>query len=282
MNKKYSLRKYILIFLLLLIIIPLFSCGDDSEYVPPVPGENFVAVDGEHTIVDEDVSSYIVIKNKPNKHGLLTSITMHMIFAKGERTNRIYNYYQFDYYNQNEMIGFDFHIFDSIDGQMRNYGQNFMPYYHLKEKIECFNYRIDYSFSMYNKETLKKEYFEKTINIYEKVIDFGSKEDYENNINDYEIEVVDNTNVKEDFYRYQINLTRKEEGVGHIDMQVFVELGDGSIIPYLGLYHYSMEYKTYNSISDETLLKNYKILKFYFKIIEYNNDGSINNYTYKI
>lgn len=283
MNIKF-IKKYLLIFLLLVLLTPLFSCDERIKYNPPTPDEieNFKRVEGTHTIIDEDVSSYVVIRNKPSKNGILTSITLYMDFAKGERTNRLYKYYQFDYYDKNDKFGYDYHIFDSIDGQIRKYGQNFMPYYHLENLIKYFQYQIKYKYEMYNKETHQKDLFEKEINICENIIEFGNKDDYQDKSSEYEIIITDNTITKEDFYRYQVTIRKINDGIGHFDMQCYVELEDGNIIPYLGIYHYNLDYKKFQSVSDEELSKEYKIKNFYFRIIENNLNNNNVEYTYKI
>ena len=80
-NKKF-LKKYMYFLLIGLVLFVTFianGCGENIEYTPPTPDEveNFQKISGSHTIVDEDVSSYILIKNRPYKDELLYSMENH-------------------------------------------------------------------------------------------------------------------------------------------------------------------------------------------------------------
>ena len=142
------MKKYWIIILLLLCM--LAGCGREEDYEPmkPEDREGFEKISAEHTIIDEDVSTYLLIKNKPFNDQLLYSITLYMNFEKGNRTSRYHEYYQMDYYLENDVFGTHYHDFDRIDGAKRNYGQNFMPYYNLKSDIKYFNFLSQYSFIM--------------------------------------------------------------------------------------------------------------------------------------
>ena len=280
------INKYFLIIGLVIIsLFLLMGCDDEIKYVPPTPDEveNFQKISGEHTIEDDDVSSYLVVKNQPYNSELLYSLSIFMNFEKGERTNRFYQYYQVDYYLENDSFGYDYHIFDKIDGAKRIYGQNFMPFYNLKSNIKTINYLIKYSFDMYtNDENVS---YNKEISYSENIINFDDKEKdlYKDNSqdDDYVIEFTDNSLKDEKFNRYQINILPQDvEKKGHIDVQSFIECSNGKTYPFYGIYHYNLKEGVYYSVSDEKLDKTYNINKIYFIINEYLIDGSKNSYYY--
>lgn len=282
------MKKYFT-FLSILLMSCLFSCSE-YKYVPPTPDEveNFQKVDGIHTIADEDVSSYVVIRNQPhkgkNKQELLYSITLFMNFEKGNRIKRFYNYYQFDYYLDDDTFGYDYHIFDSIDGAYRNYGQNFMPFYNLQANMKEFRFLVKYSFCIKNSETGEEESYNKQCSYKETIIDFDYSEidDYIDYTNEYfDIEFLDLSVDNEDFNRYKFNINPKMDD-GHIDSQLFIELEDGVIIPFVGIYHYNVNNNMYYSVSDEILSKEYNIKNIYLKSIYFDLDGNNTKYLYRI
>jgi len=272
------MKKYFIVLLLLLCF--LAGCGGEEEYEPmkPEDREGFEKISAEHTIVDEDVSSYIVIKNKPLKDQILSSITLYMNFEKGNRTSRYYEYYQFDYYLENDTFGTHYHDFDKIDGAKRNYGQNFMPYYNLKSSIDYFNFLSEYSFNMKD-ETDKDVLYEKELKFKEEIIKFDSSADFKNVDEKFEFVFIKTSNDNEKYNRYKLNIYPNiDDFVGHLDIQCFIECGN-DIYPYLGLYHYNISNGKYVTVSDELLDKAYTIDKLYFIINKHDNtnDSSLNN-----
>ena len=284
-ENKGIFKKYIYFLMIALVIVVSFvslSCGDEGVYTPPTPDEveNFQKISGTHTIIDEDVSSYILIKNKPYKDNLLYSMTIYMDFYKGERTNRFYEYYQIDYYLQDDTFGYDYHLFDNIDGAKRIYGQNFMPYYNIGGIVKNIKYQIKYSFDLKNKETNEIETFNKVINYSEDLIIFDDKANYLETFEDYTFEFLDCSIDGEKNNRYKLNMFINNNKEGHIDMQSFIECKDGKVYPYLGIYHYNLERGSFNSVSDDKLDKVYEISKVYYIINYYDLNGELTQYYY--
>lgn len=283
-NKKF-LKKYMYFLLIGLVLFVTFianGCGENIEYTPPTPDEveNFQKISGSHTIVDEDVSSYILIKNRPYKDELLYSMTIYMDFYRGERTNRFYEYYQIDYYLQDDTFGYDYHLFDNIDGAKRIYGQNFMPFYNIGGVVKNVKYQIKYSFDMKNKETNEIETFNKVINYSEDLISFDSNAKYSQTCEDFIFEFNDCSINGEKYNRYKLNMIINNDKSGHIDMQSFIECKDGKIYPYLGIYHYNLERGNFNSVSDDKIDKEYEINKVYYIVNYYSLDGELTQYYY--
>lgn len=278
------MKKYLCTILLLVLIahfIFLTGCGENIKYVPKVPDEveNFKAVEASHMVSYDDVDCYVVIKNKLQKDDLLYSITLYMNFQKGERTNRLYSYYQFDYYLENGTFLYDYHLFDSIDGAYRNYSQNFMPYYNLGHKIQNFNFLVKYSYDMKNPETNKKESFEKEYSFSENIISFDDTKDYIfSEDNKYIVEVNTETSKKEKFMRYKLNVLVNDNTEGHIDMQAFAVTSSNTIYPLYGIYHYDLHNGNYYSVSDEKIDSDKTIEKVYVIVNEYDYDNNHNTY----
>lgn len=273
------MKKYLIIILLLFCM--LAGCGGEEEYEPmkPEDREGFEKITAEHTIIDEDVSTYLLVKNKPFKNQLLYSITLYMDFEKGNRTSRYYEYYQMDYYLDNGKFGTHYHDFDRIDGAQRKYGQNFMPYYNIGSNIQYFNFLSQYSFMMKN-ENDKDVLYEKELKYKEEIITFESDANYivinKNNNNEmFDFKFVKQSNEGEKYNRYKLNIYPEFNGdksfVGHLDIQCFIKCGE-DIYPYLGLYHYNIQNGDYVSVSDELLDKTYNIEKLYFIINKYDNN----------
>ena len=297
------MKKYWIIILLLLCM--LAGCGREEDYEPmkPEDREGFEKISAEHTIIDEDVSTYLLIKNKPFNDQLLYSITLYMNFEKGNRTSRYHEYYQMDYYLENDVFGTHYHDFDRIDGAKRNYGQNFMPYYNLGSDIKYFNFLSQYSFMMKD-DSGKDILYEKELKYKEEIIKFEKDANYvaiqkEDNNEDQNIEDQNTENQNkfdfkftkqsiegEKYNRYKLNIYPKfeesDEFVGHLDIQCFIKCGE-DIYPYLGLYHYNIVNGNYVTVSDELLDKTYNIEKLYFIINKYEiNNPNVEKFYYTL
>lgn len=276
------MKRYLIIILMLLCF--MVSCGEDTEYEPmrPEDREGFEKISADHTIIDEDVSTYLLIKNKLSKDDLLYSVTLFMDFEKGQRTSRYYEYYQFDYYLENDSFGTHYHDFDRIDGALRKYGQNFMPYYNLNSDIDYFNFKLKYSFLMKN-DNDEDILYEKEYKFKEEIIKFDETANYVDLDNQFDIELIDSSVEGERFNRYKLNIKPKfkDEFEGHLDIQCFFKHNE-NYYPYLGLYHYNIKNGDYISVSDEIIDKNIIIDKLYIQINRYNINGIKDTLYYQI
>lgn len=270
------MKKYLTV-LLLLISIFLINCGEDIKYVPKKPDEieNFKKVEATHQNSFIDINTYILIKNKPNKNSLLTSITLQMDFIRGNKTNRFYEYFQFDYSLDNNKFYSDYHVFDNIDGQIRNYGQNFMPYYELNSPLNNFSFLIKYSYDEKD-ENQDNKHYEKSFTFSENIIKYTDNLYEENSF--YKLNVTKTSDDK--FYRYKLSLSNSITE-GHIDFQSFMVLDNGDIYPFIGLYNYSYVNGNYNLVSDEKLLKEINIKEVIGIVNEYNSLGALKTYYIK-
>lgn len=273
------MKKYLsILFVLIIQSILLTGCGESIKYVPKVPDEveNFQAVKASHTISYDDVNCYVLIKNQLQDNDLLYSITVYMNFLKGERTNRLYSYYQFDYYLENGNFLYDYHLFDSIDGAYRNYSQNFMPYYNLGYKIKNFNFLVKYTYDMKNSETNKNESYEKEYSFSENIITFDNTQEYTQDFNKYIIEVNTKENKSEKYKSYKLNVSINDNTEGHIDMQAFA-VSKENVYPLYGLYHYDLSNGNYYAVSDEKINSNF-FEKVYVIINEYDYNNNSSTY----
>ena len=177
-----------------------------------------------------------------------------MNFEKGNRTNRLYKYYQFDYYLANGEFLCDYHIFDNIDGALRKYGQNFMPYYDLKSIVDKIMLRVKYSYEIFDEDANEGIAYDKEFSLSEDILFFDNKKDY-SDTNPFEIYMTKESNSDENYERYKVNASIPSAKTGHIDMQIFVKGNDGNVYPYLGLYHYEFKNGNYISVSDEKIDK---------------------------
>ena len=265
------MKKYSILILLLVCFLGI-SCNKNG-YTPKKPDEieNFKKVDGTHLIECEDVSPYIVIKNKLSSEDLLYSMTLYMNFEKGNRTNRLYNYYQVDYYLANGEFLCDYHVFDNIDGALRNYGQNFMPYYNLKSTINRIMLRVKYSFEIFDEEANEGLAYDKEIQLSEEILGYDNSKDYSDTA-PFDVYMTKEDNNDENYNRYKVYASIPSSKIGHIDMQIFVKTSDGKVYPYLGLYYYEYKNGNYKSISDEKIDKKQDIIAAYCQINTYENN----------
>lgn len=263
------MKKYFILILTCLCLV-LISCGE-SKYTPKKPEEieNFKKVDGVHTILTEDVNPYFLIKNKMLDDELLYSITLYMNFEKGDRQNRLYKYFQIDYYLENNSFLCDYHIFDSIDGAIRNYSQNIMPYYYLESSLDNIKFQVKYSFERYNKETKEKDKYNKELTLSENIIKYDSNKSYTDTSDNI---VVIYQSRDENYNRYKVSIDLEQSKTGHIDIQIFVKNKQGDIYPYLGLYNYNYSLGSYKQVSDEKLTDENEIVEAYAQINSYENE----------
>lgn len=267
------MKKY-LIFIITFLLLFTISCND-YKYVPKKPDEieNFQKVDGKHEKQCDDVSPYILIKNKLVKNKLMYSMTLYMNFERGTqetgiKMSRFYKYYQVDYYLENNEFLCDYHVFDEIDGALRVYGQNFMPYYELESNLDKIMLQVKYSYALYNESTKENDTYNKELNISETIIKYDNTKEYNDNKYDIRIKNVS----EEEKNEYKVSFTIDKSLYGHIDMQIYVMLDDGNIYPYFGVYHY--EYKNGNYLSVSSEKTNNKIVKAFAIVSEENLDSS--------
>ena len=273
------MKKYLILIMMVVCFLGI-SCKEKG-YTPKKPEEieNFQRVNGTHLLECEDVSPYIVIKNKLLNQDLLYSMTLYMNFEKGNRTNRLYKYYQFDYYLANGEFLCDYHIFDNIDGALRKYGQNFMPYYDLKSIVDKIMLRVKYSYEIFDEDANEGIAYDKEFSLSEDILFFDNKKDY-SDTNPFEIYMTKESNSDENYERYKVNASIPSAKTGHIDMQIFVKGNDGNVYPYLGLYHYEFKSGNYISVSDEKIDKKQGIVAAYCQINMYETNGNTTTNTY--
>ncbi len=262
------------VLIILILSMLLISCkkndiplDEDGKYNPPI-------LEGNHTILDEDLDLYLLVQGKPDPD-LKYAITIYSDFKKENRTSRHYSYYQADYITKDNVLNQYYHFFDFVtDGTQRSYAQRFLPFNKLSDVLKKITIKFEYSFMIENVVYEKECLFE------EEMLDFNSNDEYLTSINGYNVNILNEVD-DDGNNSYKLNIEMLEEHDGHLDFTVFVKFSDGKIYPLYGIYHYNFARGNYLSSSATYVDGSLSIIEEYYLFKECLSDGTINYIYYK-